>query len=174
MDSLSWLPVEEAGRLLDPHLCENFVTRVFVLDAWFELLHSQPGRKAIIDFHARHMYLILAHSQRHHRLLGKLLTRSGSYSVELLMHRYRSLLMDGLSRLAGRKGNTNALQHMQGYLKNTLGRQAKADINEVIESYRLGEVPLIAPLTLLRHYADLAGDCYAGQSFLAAHPKELG
>ena len=82
--------------------------------------------------------------------------------------------MNGLQILAGRKGNTNALQHMQGYLKNKLSKQAKADLANVIESYRLGEVPLIAPLTLLRHYAELAGDYFAAQSFLSAHPKELG
>ena len=82
--------------------------------------------------------------------------------------------MDGLKALGGRKGNTNALQHMQGYLKDKLNKDAKTDLNNVIESYRLGEVPLIAPLTLLRHYAELAGDYYAAQSFLAAHPKELG
>lgn len=174
MELMPWLPVEESGRLMDAQLRENFVTRVFVLDEWTRIQHAELKRKDIIDFHSRQKYLVMAHSQRHYRLLGRLLARAGKYSISTLATRYRNILMDGLKVRGGRKGNTNALQHMQGYLKDKLNKEAKADLNKVIESYRLGEVPLIAPLTLLRHYAELAGDYYAGQSFLAAHPKELG
>ena len=174
MEKMPWLPVEESGRLMDAHLRENFITRVFVLDEWMQVMSDQPKRKDLIDFHSKHKYLVMAHSQKHYRLLGKLLARAGSYSIPVLAVRYRNILMHGLKQIAGLKGNANALQHMQGYLKHKLDKQAKADLSSVIESYRMGEVPLIAPLTLLRHYAELAGDYYAGQSFLAAHPKELG
>ncbi len=174
MRVMPWLPIEEAGRLMDAQLRENFVTRVFVLHEWRKLQTENLKRKDIIDFHSRQKYLVMAHSHRHYRLIGKLLARAGKYSIPLLANRYRNLLMDGLKAMSGKKGNTNALQHMQGYLKDKLNKEAKADLHNVIESYRLGEVPLIAPLTLLRHYAELAGDYYAAQSFLAAHPKELG
>lgn len=174
IQNMPWLPVEEAGRLMDAQLRENFITRVFVLNQWNTINNKDMARKDIIDFHSGHKYLVMAHSQKHYKLLGKLLARAGRYSIELLAARYRNILMNGLTVMAGRKGNSNALQHMQGYLKNKLSKEAKADLAQVIESYRLGEVPLIAPLTLLRHYADLAGDYYAGQSFLMAHPKQLG
>ena len=82
--------------------------------------------------------------------------------------------MDGMKRLGGRKGNTNALQHMQGYLKKVLSSEEKADLTNLIESYRLGEVPLIAPLTLLRHYSRKASGYYQSQRILEPHPKELG
>jgi len=174
MKLMPWLPVEEAGRLLDAQLRENFVTRVFVFYQWQKLVKQELTRKAIIDFHSGHKYLVMAHCQRHYKLIGKLLARAGFYSVNVLASRYRSLLMHGLRQRAGRKGNANALQHMQGYLKNKLDKDAKEDITRIVESYRLGQVPLIVPLTLLRHYSDLAGDYFAGQSFLAAHPKRLG
>ena len=174
MKLMPWLPVEESGRLLDAQLRENFVTRVFALYQWQHLIQAEPTRKKIIDFHSRHKYLLMAHSQRHYKLIGKLLARAGFYSIDVLATRYRNLLMHGLKQRAGRKGNANALQHMQGYLKAKLDKDARADITRVIESYRLGEVPLIVPLTLLRHYSDLAGDYFASQSFLAAHPKRLG
>jgi len=174
MENMPWLPVEEAGRLMDSHLRENFITRVFVLDEWMQMQSDNLARKDIIDFHSTHKYLVMAHSQKHYKLLGKLLARAGAYSIAVLATRYRNILMHGLKQIAGIKGNANALQHMQGYLKRKLNKEAKADLSGVIESYRLGEVPLIAPLTLLRHYAELAGEYYAGQSFLAAHPKELG
>lgn len=168
------LPVEEAGRLTDATLRENFVTRVFLYQEWRQLKDSNPSRDQIIKFHSNQKYLLMAKSQRHYKLAGKLLARAGNYSVPILASRYEMILMDGMKRLGGRKGNTNALQHMQGYLKKVLSSEEKADLTNLIESYRLGEVPLIAPLTLLRHYSRKASGYYQSQRILEPHPKELG
>lgn len=168
------MPVEEAGRLMDAPLRENFVTRVFVYQEWRELLAGEYRRGDVIDFHSRHKYLLMARSQRHYKLLGRLLARAGKLSLDTLVQRYETLMMDGMRRVAGRSGNTNALQHMQGYLKQVLSSEEKAELVQLIESYRKGEVPLIAPLTLMRHYARLAPDYYRKQKLLAPHPKELG
>ena len=168
------LPVEEAGRLMDAPLRENFITRVFVYQEWRELLRCEPRKKDIIEFHSRHKYLLLARSQRHYKLLGRLLARAGNLSMATLVQRYETLLMDGMRRVAGRAGNTNALQHMQGYLKKVLNSEQKAELVQLIDSYRKGEVPMIVPLTLLRHYESLAPDYYRRQKLLAPHPKELG
>ncbi len=169
-----WLPVEEAGRLADPQLRENFVARVFIYSDWRQLAAEGLTRKGIIDFHSRHKYLLVAHSQRHYRLSGKLLARAGHYSVQLLGSRYLKILMSGLGRIAGRGGHANALQHMQGYLKRELDGEARAELSELIAAYRRGEVPLIAPLVLLKHHAKLANDYYRAQVYLEPYPSELG
>lgn len=168
------LPVEEAGRLTDSALRENFVTRVFLYQEWRQLKDSEPTRGQIVEFHSNQKYLLMAKSQRHYKLAGKLLARAGKYSIPVLANRYELILMDGMKRLGGRKGNTNALQHMQGYLKKVLTAEEKADLTSLVESYRVGEVPLIAPLTLLRHYSRKASGYYQKQRLLEPHPKELG
>lgn len=168
------LPVEEAGRLTDPELRENFIARVFIYSEWRKLVGEGATRKAVIDFHSRHKYLLMAHSQRHYRLLGKFLARAGSYSEGLLASRYIKVLMSGLSKVAGRGGHANALQHMQGYLKKELDSESKAEITQLIDAYRKGEVPLVAPLVLLKHHAKLANDYYRSQVYLEPHPAELG
>ncbi len=168
------LPVEEAGRLMDSKLRENFVTRVFLYQEWRQLKDADPSRAEIIAFHSSQKYLLMAKSQRHYKLAGKLLARAGKYSISTLAIRYEFILMDGMKRIGGRKGNTNALQHMQGYLKKILNGDQKAELTSLIESYRVGEVPLIAPLILLRHYSGGASDYYQDQSFLEPHPKSLG
>jgi uncharacterized protein YbgA (DUF1722 family)/uncharacterized protein YbbK (DUF523 family) len=171
---MPWLPVEESGRLSDAGLCENFVTRVFVFSEWRALQSKPLTRKAIIDFHARHKYLVMAHSQRYYKVIGKLLSRAGFYSIETLALRYEKLLLTGLKSVAGRKGHTNALQHMQGYVSSSLDAEQRADLTRLIESYKAGEVPLIAPLVLLRHYAGLGGEYFQKQIYLQPHPKSLG
>ncbi len=168
------LPVEEAGRLNDPELRENFILRVFITAEWRQLCDVGLSRKRIGDFHSRQKYLLMAHSPRHYALAGRLLARAGHYSPGLLGGRYFNLLMSGLGRIAGRGGHANALQHMQGYLKRHLSQSEKTELAELIHAYRRGEVPLVAPLVLLKHHSPLASDYYRSQSYLQPHPPELG
>ena len=70
--------------------------------------------------------------------------------------------------------NVNVLQHMMGFLRNLLQPPEKQDILRVIEDYRSGIVPLIVPLTLVKHYLQIHDVPYLdGQVYLNPHPKEL-
>ena len=70
--------------------------------------------------------------------------------------------------------HTNVLQHMAGYFKEQLDAASKAELQSTIEDYRRGLVPLIVPMTLLRHYVRVHHVEYlAGQLYLQPHPKEL-
>jgi uncharacterized protein YbgA (DUF1722 family) len=59
-------------------------------------------------------------------------------------------------------------------LKRHLDGASKAELAACIEEYRRGIVPLVVPITLLRHYVRLhAIDYLAGQTYLEPHPREL-
>ena len=60
--------------------------------------------------------------------------------------------MAALTVIATRRRHTNVLQHMAGYFKDHLDRDSKAELLAAIEDYRRELVPLIVPMTLLRHY----------------------
>ena len=64
------LPVEEEGRLHDPRLRENFVTRIYAHLDWLALCRAGLTHKAILDFHSRHKYQLLAHDPRQYAELG--------------------------------------------------------------------------------------------------------
>ena len=82
--------------------------------------------------------------------------------------------MSALERPAGRSRHTNVLQHMLGYLRDHLDPAARAQVLETVEEYRRGLVPLVVPVTLVRHYVRLFGLEYlAPQTYLTPHPKEL-
>ena len=82
--------------------------------------------------------------------------------------------MRALRVLATRGKNANVLQHMAGYFKDRLDAGEKAELQEAIEDHRRGIVPLIVPLTLLRHHLRRHGAPWLeGQTFLDPHPKEL-
>ena len=82
--------------------------------------------------------------------------------------------MNGLKKLATRKKQTNVLMHIAGHFKKLLDAEDKAELRELIETYHKGEVPLIVPVTLLKHHVRRHNMEYlAGQSYLDPHPSEL-
>ena len=82
--------------------------------------------------------------------------------------------MAALSVIATPGRHTNVLQHMAGYFDDRLDRESKAELHGSIEDYRRQLVPLILPITMLRHYLRIHAVPYlAAQVYLEPHPREL-
>jgi uncharacterized protein YbgA (DUF1722 family) len=174
MEHFPLLPVEEEGRLHDPALRENFIERIFVLQRFREALGGKPGARDLVDFHTRHKLLVMSHSIRHYRDLGRLVSQARGSNVSSLLPEYRSLLLEALAVKATAKKHANVLQHMMGYFKKELSAGEKQEMLEVIDSYRRELVPLIVPVTLINHYVRKYGQPYLGsQCYLNPHPLEL-
>jgi uncharacterized protein YbgA (DUF1722 family)/uncharacterized protein YbbK (DUF523 family) len=167
------LPVEDEGRLHDPALRENFIERVLVYRRWQEYIEDR-SLGGLVAFHTNHKYLVMAHSQKHYSALGKMVAGSKKMRRKELFENYQQTLMEGLQLLATPKKSTNVLQHMAGYFKEQLSAEEKKELQEVIVSYHDGLVPLIVPVTLLRHYVRKYKEEYlARQFYLNPHPLEL-
>lgn len=167
------LPVEEAGRLNDPVLRENFIARVFVYHDW---QHTQPRTPAaLIAFHTRHKLQLLAHSQQAYRALGKLLGNLRTQALNALAEEYIREMMAALATPARRGAHVNVLQHIAGYFRGRIDADERQAMQEQIGAYLRGEVPLIVPVTLLRQWLRRAPDRYlAGQAYLHPYPDALG
>ncbi|MCW8905399.1 YbgA family protein [Sedimenticola sp.] len=175
MSHLPNLPVEDEGRLNDPVLRENFINRVFVYHHWQQLTDEGLTPARLIDFHARHKYLVMAHSQAAYKRMGRLLSNVPKNALKHISQDYFSELMSALQRPVNRKGHTNVLQHIMGYLKRNIDTHDKQELGESIERYRQGEIPLVVPITLFRHYFRLHPDPYISrQVYLQPHPEKLG
>ena len=75
--------------------------------------------------------------------------------------------MGALAKVATAKRHTNVLQHMAGYFKKTLDAGSRDELQAAIEDYRLGQVPLAVPITLIRHHVRVHKiDYLAGQEYL--------
>jgi uncharacterized protein YbgA (DUF1722 family) len=82
--------------------------------------------------------------------------------------------MAALAVVATPRRHVNVLQHMAGYFKTRLDKADRAELQEVIADYGRGFVPLVVPITLLRHHTARHAVSYlAGQTYLEPHPKEL-
>lgn len=168
------LPVEEDGRLNDPVLRENFLTRVCAYAEWQALLAEGISARAIVDFHARYKYQLMANNPLQYKVLGRLVSEAGRQPIEAFAADYFSRLMQALKKTATRGTHSNVLQHLSGYLKHVLNAEDRQEMRRLIDQYRDGIVPLVVPLTLLKHHFRRHPHRYiARQAYLQPHPETL-
>ena len=174
MQEIPLMPVEEEGRLADPVLRENFVTRIYVYERWQRMVKSGITPQRLVDFHTRHKMLIRAHGEIGYQLLGRITAEAGSRHMAQLADEYLNALMRTIKRPATRKQHSNVLSHLAGYLKRRIDPGDKAEMVRLIDEYRLGRVPLVVPITMLKHHFRKFPDPYVGhQVYLEPHPEEL-
>jgi uncharacterized protein YbgA (DUF1722 family)/uncharacterized protein YbbK (DUF523 family) len=168
------LPVEEEGRLNDPDIRENFIERVFSLRRWKDLLLDRPDLGRLVAFHACHKLQLMAHSPKIYREMGVLVAHGKEMKWAELLQRYEELFMKALALHATVRKNCNVLMHIMGYFKKELSRAEKEELLGVINHYHEQFVPLIVPLTLLKHYVNKYEQHYLRQQlYLSPHPAEL-
>jgi uncharacterized protein YbgA (DUF1722 family)/uncharacterized protein YbbK (DUF523 family) len=174
MERFPALPVEEEGRLNDPDLRENWIERVFAFRRLRSLFAERWTVGQLVAFHAAHKLQLLAHSPESYRALGPLVARAKSHPRAELRAAYEERFMHGLAARATRGRHVNVLQHCVGYLKDLAPPSVRESLAAQIADYRAGFVPLIVPVTMLRHYVKELGIEYlAQQVYLDPHPKEL-
>jgi len=175
MNRFPLLPLEEEGRLHDMHLRENFIDRVFAYYRWMHLLEEDPTPGAMVKYHTAHKLTLMAHDPSRYREMGPLVARAGSLPWEELAAQYGRLLMEGLSVMTSPGKHANVLQHVMGFLKDAFPGEDKAELLAYIEDYRNGLVPLIVPVTLLKHHLGRhdVPDWVDQQVYLYPYPKEL-
>ena len=116
----------------------------------------------------------MAHGPHKLKELGQLTARIKDHKPA----EFRDAYMAGFMGILEMKGTTrkhvNALQHMVGYLREHLNAEERKRVLSVIEEYRQELVPLIVPMTLVRHYIEMHDVPYVNsQTYLAPHPREL-
>ena len=175
MEHFPLIPVEEEGRLHDPLIRENFIERIFTLKRWVESVKTGRSRVRLVDFHTRHKLLILSHSEKHERIMGRMVAQGGDRSsLDSVYQQYQALLTEALRLKATPKKNANVLQHMMGYFKQQLSADEKKESQEIIDQFRLGYLPLIVPVTLIGHYVRKYDQPYLKvQVYLNPHPLDL-
>jgi uncharacterized protein YbgA (DUF1722 family)/uncharacterized protein YbbK (DUF523 family) len=174
LERMPLLPVEEEGRLNDPELRENFVERVFAYRRLKDFFRGRWTVGDLVRFHSAEKLLLLAHHPEGYRQLGRIVAKAKEIPREELPTRYGEIFMRAMAMPATPGKQTNVLQHMAGYFKDSLPADERAELQDAIRDYRRRLVPLVVPLTLIRHHVRKLGVTYLeGQTHLAPHPKEL-
>ena len=175
IESKPLLPVEEEGRLHDPVLRDNFFTRVYAYHRWQSDVVADPSYKAVVDFHSIQKYTIMAHNPQDYTALGRIVAEGGKKPLDELLAEYFTAFMESLKQRATRKSHTNTMMHILGYVKKTVDSAERNQFLKLVEEYRQGIVPLVAPITMLRHFIENHGSDYIKQqTYLEPHPSQMG
>jgi uncharacterized protein YbgA (DUF1722 family)/uncharacterized protein YbbK (DUF523 family) len=174
LDAFPNLPIEDEGRLHDPRLRDNFVERVFAYQRVRRLFGSRWSVGDLVSFHTSHKLLVQAHSRQAHTALGQLVARAKELGRREVASLYERGFMEALRKLATPGRHADILQHMLGHFKDRLDAASKRELLSLIEDHRNGLVPLVVPLTLVRHHVRQHEVEYlASQVYLEPHPREL-
>ena len=167
------LPCEENGRLNDAVIRENFVARVYAYRRWQALEASGISKHKLMTFHAQYKYTLMSHNLVAYKTLGRLLARA-DLAVDEMAAQYILGLMTALKLKASRKNHANTLLHIQGYFSKHLNKVQRQELSEQIHAYRTGLMPLMVPLTLIKHYLLQHPESYiAQQAYLDPYPTAL-
>ena len=169
-----WLPVEEEGRLNDPVLRENFINRVIVYRRLQKLDTAEASIADLIDFHSCHKLLVQSHSPDAALRLGRLLAIPLDRSFSELVEAYRRQIMTAMRKPVPRRRHAMVLERIMGFLRSHLDAGDRQEFRELLGSYRRGEMPLVVPVTMLRHHLRrLPENRAARQVYLSPHPDAL-
>jgi len=171
MERYPLIPVEEEGRLNDAGIRENFIERVFAYQRWKKVDDSVHG---LIGFHSSHKLMLMARGSHFYQELGRLVAETTANELNERKAMYISRFMEVMKIIPSSGRQVNVLQHILGYLKKVLTAEDKKEILEVFEAYRQQQLPLITPVTMLRHYLRLYPQPYIEQQhYLKPFPEQL-
>ena len=175
VDHYPLLPIEEEGRLRDPTLRENFIERVFAYHRWKRVVAANRTPAGLIAFHTAHKLTLMSHGPQAQTELGRIVAAPDKRRIDATFEKYATLFMEVLSMRATRRKHTNTLQHLAGYLKRELDKDDKEELQQSLDQYRGGLVPLIVPITLFRHHIRRCDvpDWVHAQVYLNPYPHEL-
>ena len=175
-DTFPLLPTEEEGRLHDSRLRENFVEKIFVYHRWKQMVKSIPDQRNLILFHAIHKSILMSHHQNNQKELGRIVANVDRFPINEVIDRYENLLMVTLNVIPTNKRHANVLHHLMGFLKTYLDSNDKQELLELIDEYRMGKLPIVVPITLMKHHINRnpVENWIKDQVYLNPFPNQLG
>ena len=170
VDHRPTLPIEDGPRLFDDKLCDLFVTRAYAHAHWLAMLEVLEA-KALVEFHSMYKYLLMAHSPSAYRTCGRIVSKLKGVDLDVVATQYGEHFFSGLAEQPTQGTHANVLSHLHGYFKKALDSASRQELARLIDAYRVGEEPLLAPLALLRHHLLKYPNEYVEmQVYLDPHP----
>ena len=174
METHPLVPVEEEGRLNDAALCENFFERVYAYKRWKQIEQVESNIQGFIEFHSQHKLLLMSRGSHFYQELGRIVAGTTLKDLHERREKYIKRFMEVMKVQSERGRQVNVLQHIMGYLKNEISSGDKQELLNVFEAYRQKQMPLITPVTLLRHHLRVYPQPYiAKQHYLSPFPEKL-
>lgn len=107
MDRFPLIPVEDEERLHDHGLRENFIERISIFKRWMDTTKEKHTPGKLVSFHSENKLQFFAHSEKHYRLMGKIVAGAGNNDIEVYKT-YEETMLEALKLKATPNKHTNA------------------------------------------------------------------
>ncbi|MGB0953435.1 MAG: YbgA family protein [Planctomycetota bacterium] len=175
MDRFPLLVVEEAPRLNDMRLRDNFCFRLFAMRRAKDLFAGNWRNGDVIAFHTREKMALLARGRPAYEEIGRLVSGVASVPREDFARDYLRQLALAFRPVPTRGRLLDALQHLAGHFKEDLLPAEKEEFLECMKEFQAGRLPLHAIARMMRLMAARHGrDWVADQTLLNPAPNTLG
>lgn len=165
--------LEDEGRLKNFKLREHFLTRLYALRRLREVIESGTTGD-LVDYQAGHKFLLMGYSQKHLRILGRIVANHDRLPFREQASRYRDVLMEALAKVPRRTSLINVLQHMGGYFSKQSSKREKQFFAETLDLYRDGRIPFSSAVSVIKTWALREENEYLlDQVILAPYPQDL-
>jgi len=173
LEKFPYLAVEDEGRLTNFRISEQFLTSVFTF-ADFRKAKSSGSMKALVQFHSENKLLLMSYNQKEMRELGKITANRDKKTTKDVIKNYEQNLFKAFYQAPRYVSNINVLMHGLGYFSDLLSHDEQAFFLDSLEKYRVGKVPLSAPLNILRSFiVRFKEDYLMQQTFFEPYPEGL-
>ena len=140
--------IEDEGRLRNYNIREHFLTRIYTMARYDEVIKEQTMRR-LIEFHSNNKYLLMAYNQKYQKELGKIVANHEKLPTDNVINEYKNILKLALAKPLRRGTNINMLMHLFGYFKKVLSKDEKAYFLDILEQYSLKKVPFSVPISVI-------------------------
>jgi len=173
LERFSHLAVEDEGRLRNPNIKSNFLTKLYALANFREVKKSKSA-KEILKFHSENKLLLKAFNEKEMRLLGRIVAKRDQYSEVNLIMDYEKHLLLALKRAPRCGSQINVLMNSMGYFSKSLSGEEKEFFLKSLDDYKAGVIPLSVIMGIFTSWLLRFKDDYLlSQSFFEPYPKEL-
>ncbi len=107
----------------------------FVLER-FSQVKKQNATNELVKFHTINKYLLMAHSQKHLKILGNVVANHENKSIDEILTDYENFLIPALNSKPTIKSNINVLMHVFGSFSKFFTSQEKDLYLYLINLYR--------------------------------------
>ena len=173
VNQFNGFPIEHEARLSNFRIRENFLTKIFMFSS-FRNISKNPKIQKLIEFHSRNKLLLMSHSQKHLRILGRITANQEDTEIKDLYKNYFDNLKQALARLPRIGTNINVLQHAFGYFTENLTKKERLYFLELTDSYKNQKIPLSALITVIRSWIIKYDIEYLlNQTYFRPYPEDL-
>lgn len=147
-ESFKGITIEDEGRLTNYNIREHFLTSIFVMKSFDEVIRINKIRE-LVDFHSRNKYLLMAYHQSNQKKLGRIVANHENQKTDTVIKEYEDVLKAALKNPLRRGTNINMLMHLLGYFKKELSKEEKAYFLDVIQQYTEKKIPFSLPIAVI-------------------------